>query len=150
MHYNGSMMGGVLLSESADVFQALSASACLRASVCAAQAHMHASSLFDENVESMSVKLTMKRMQGYLPPRKAGKLNMALVSRLKLLGKAAKACWLLLARIIMTAFDGVPGLLPDIQQVKIVHQYIGVKEVRLLTELSVRVCEQGHLFSCKA
>ena len=67
------------------------------ASVCATQAHMHASSVFDENVESMSVKLTMKRMQGYMPPRKAGKLNMALVSRLKLLGKAAKACWLLLA-----------------------------------------------------
>ena len=58
---------------------------------------MHASSVFDEGVESMSVKLTMKRMQGYMPLRKAGKLNLALVSRLKLLGKAAKACWLLLA-----------------------------------------------------
>ena len=75
----------------------LSVSACLRASVCAAQAHMHASSVFDEGAESMSVKLTMKRMQGYMPPRKAGKLNLALVSRLKLLSKAAKACWLLLA-----------------------------------------------------
>lgn len=58
---------------------------------------MHASSVFDEGAEFMSVKLTMKRMQGYMPPRKAGKLNLALVSRLKLLGKAAKACWLLLA-----------------------------------------------------
>ena len=102
MHKNGSMMGGVLLSESADMFQALSASACLRASVCAAQAHMHASSVFDESVESMSVKLTMKRMQGYMPPRKAGKLNLALVSRLKLLGKAAKACWLVLACTTMS------------------------------------------------
>ena len=63
--------------------------------MCAAQAHMHASSVFDEHVEAMSVKLTMKRMQGYMPPRKAGKPNMALISRLKLLSKAAKACWLL-------------------------------------------------------
>ena len=41
----------------------------------------------------MSVKLTMKRMQGYGAPKKAAKLNMALISRLKMLAKVAnKAC----------------------------------------------------------
>ena len=38
----------------------------------------------------MSVKLTMKRMQGYATPKKAAKLNVALVSRLKMFGKVAK------------------------------------------------------------
>ena len=38
----------------------------------------------------MSVKLTMKRMQGYATPKKAAKLNVALVSRLKMFGKLAK------------------------------------------------------------
>ena len=81
---------------------------------------MHASSVFDANMESMSVKLTMKRMQGYMPPRKAGKLNMALVSRLKLLGKAAKACLLLMARAT-SPLPGAPGLLHALQQAEIVH-----------------------------
>ena len=46
--------------------------------------------MFDAGTDIMSVKLTMKRMQGYAAPKKAAKLNMALISRLKLLGKAAK------------------------------------------------------------
>ena len=54
------------------------------------QAHAHASSVFDPGVDSMSVKLTMKRMQGYATPKKAAKLNMALISRLKMFGKVAK------------------------------------------------------------
>ena len=54
------------------------------------QAHTNASSVFDAGVDTMSVKLTIKRMQGYAAPKKAAKLNMALISRLKLLGKAAR------------------------------------------------------------
>ena len=54
------------------------------------QAHTNASSVFDAGVDTMSVKLTIKRMQGYAAPKKATKLNMALISRLKLLGKAAR------------------------------------------------------------
>jgi len=54
------------------------------------QAQAHAASVFDVGTDIMSVKLTMKRMQGYAAPKKAAKLNMALISRLKVLGKAAK------------------------------------------------------------
>ncbi len=54
------------------------------------QAHINASSIFDAGAETMSVKLTIKRMQGYAALKKAVKLNMALISRLKLLGKAVK------------------------------------------------------------
>lgn len=51
--------------------------------------------MFDPGVDTMSVKLTMKRMQGYATPKKAAKLNMALISRLKMFGKVAKdkACY---------------------------------------------------------
>ena len=66
------------------------------------QAHTNASSVFDAGVDTMSVKLTIKRMQGYAAPKKATKLNMALISRLKLLGKAArdKASLLNILRLI--------------------------------------------------
>ena len=46
--------------------------------------------MFDPGVDTMSVKLTIKRMQGYATPKKAAKLNMALISRLKMFGKVAK------------------------------------------------------------
>lgn len=54
------------------------------------QAHTNASSVFDAGVDTMTVKLTIKRMLGYAAPKKATKLNMTLISRLKLLGKAAR------------------------------------------------------------
>ena len=55
-----------------------------------AQAQANADGVFNTGVESMTVKLTMKRMQGFVAPKKTTKLNMALISRLKLVGKAAR------------------------------------------------------------
>lgn len=80
------------------------------------QAHAHAGSVFDPGVATMSVKLTMKRMQGYATAKKPARLNVALVSRLKMFGKIAKdkasncCCSLSLSRNVAIGPEHVTGV----------------------------------------